>query len=163
MKQAQEMRAGQAIGMDCFLGDASEGIVTKAREQGLAFQEKTKVKGHGPGSPLVWVLGGVLETIVNTDKEAGRKGEAEGCLSASLKHYSELDPDDKAEVFRHFKVTKTYKSDQARTTLSTAPDSETLKLRSALIQALARRSSRRRAVPASPMERDLLTWIGSLS
>ena len=82
-----------------------------------------------------------------------------------MKHYSELDPDDKAEVFRHFKVTKTYKSDQARITLSTAPDSETLKLRSALIQAFARRSFVKKAgkAPASFMERDIQTWIESLS
>ena len=160
-KCSQDMRDALSVLMTNLIGPQEHGLIDAAREQGLAYNQRVQKKGHGLGSPHVWIYGGVVEWLVaNLDPDTPEPQAK--ALKAHLAEFAELEPDEKAEVCKFFKVSKTFKSDFARITL--ALDNRATEIRSILIKQLEHHNFiiKTGRAPASYMERELQSWIESM-
>ena len=158
----QQLRDVLSVVMDNLVGPSESGVADAAREQGLTYNSRVQSRGHGLGSPHVWIYGGVLEWLVkNIDKEETPDPEI-AALEEHLRAYGELDPEAKAQECKFFKLTKTFRTENCRITL--ALHGKAAEVRPIVIKQLQKHGYDLKSgrAPASYMERDLQQWIEAM-
>ena len=163
LRSAQTNRELEGVVFDTYLGQAGD-LTAKMLEQGKNYNDQVALagRGHKLDPPHVYVFAGLLEAL---------KGLGESVGQATAKQITELHSrmtalpwQEVAETVQFCRLSKTYKADTMRITLSFAPSADGLALKALVARALQEKEWERRfgRAPRSHLERELQGFLERL-
>ena len=138
------------------------GVATSAGKQGQRYAKAVAHKGHGLGPPHLYVFGAVLKEEHKASEEDGTVHAETQWLQEKLATYEAFSLEERSELVTFFRVSKVYRSDQVRLTMSLGHGSLADEFRQKLLPTWREREGWSQKIgrpPAGHLERELGKWL----